>query len=60
MNIKREFEELFDQLCFLLSLPFALLALVTLGIAWLCQKIVFTLDPSWEEIQDAHRKEIEP
>ena len=51
---------LFDQACFLLSLPLALVVLVALGIAWVCQKVVFILDPSWEEIHEAKRKEIEP
>ena len=52
MNIKWEFRELFNQACFLMAIPFMLIALVSLGIAWLAQQVVFILDPEWQEIQD--------
>ena len=47
MNIKLELKELFNQACFIMSLPFMLAVKVFLGIAWLCQQEVFTLGPEW-------------
>ena len=61
MNIKWEFQELFDQACFLMSLPFILMALILSGFTWLFHKIAITLCPDWaDSVERETHKETEP
>lgn len=56
------FAKAYNHACFLMSLPFILLALILSAIVWLCHKVATTLDPSWSETveREALHKENEP